>query len=241
MSSYRTRGMNLTEKLNQTQNIWDFLFFKKPYHNKGKYFVLMCFVAILNACTLGVPLTKEKKASIRSVSISSDIQIPEAIDFSFEDRTPTKDNLEMILKAADRATKVSSFERRYALSGTSIDFILKEQFENELKKSNLFSSVVSSGGDAEFQFKIIKYGFDENLLDNKMQPVLSIDATLVTPNNTIIWNYKIFCCDFYPLVQSYSQSELYDDPDLMKQSLNEAAKAASIGLIEDMKKDSEHE
>jgi hypothetical protein len=220
--------MNLEAKCNQMQKKWGVLLFVS-----------------LTACLQGVPLTKDKMASIQSVCISSEIQKPKNIDFSFQQRKqPSSSSWSSILltaaaEGAAHASKALALRRTYAMSRTSIDSILKEQFENQLKKSNIFNSVVSSEGDAEFRFQIMSYGFSENYLDRKMRPKLWIKASLVASDEIILWDQQVNCCAGELSVHSHSQSELYGNQVLMRQSLTEAARASCIRLIEDMKKDLE--
>jgi len=246
MNRYQIRSMNLEAKRNQVPKKWGVLVLGKNYNDYAKYVVLLCIVASLTACVQGVPLTKDKMASIQSVCISSEIQKPKKINFNYQQRKkPSSSSWSSILltaaaEGAEHASKAVALRRTYVISGTSIDSILKEQFENQLQKSNIFSSVVSSEGDAEFKFQIMNYGFDENYLDRKMRPKLWIKASLVTSDELILWDQQVNCCGAEKSVQSHSQSEFYGNQELMRQSLTEAAKASCIRLIEDMKKDLEH-
>jgi len=238
--------MNFEARRNQVRIKWGVLVFGNNYYAYAKYVIFLCIVAFLTACVQGVPLTKDKMVSIQSVCISSEMQKPSKIDFNFQQRKqPSSSSWSSILltaaaEGAEHASKAVALRRTYAISGTSIDSILKEQFENELKKSNIFSSVVSSEGDAEFKFQIMSYGFDENYLDLWMRPKLWIKASLVTSDEIILWDQQVHCCGVEKSVHSHSQSEFYGNQELMRQSLTEAAKASCIRLIEDMKKDLEH-
>ena len=243
MNSCHACSMNFKAKCNQTQIKWWVLLFEKTYYYYKKHVVILCIVASCIACQ-GVPLTKDKMASIQSVCISSEIQKPKKIDFYFQQRTLYSTSLSSNLITAvaeglDQASRELALRRIYAMSGTSIDTILKEQFEKELKKSNIFNSVVSSEGDVEFKFQIMNYGFDENYFNRKMQPKLWIKASLVTSNEIILWNQAVLCCAAEKSVHSYFLSELYGNKELMRQSLTEAVRASCIRLIEDMKRDLE--
>jgi len=244
MDCYQICSMNLEAKRNQKQNKWWVLLFGKTYNDYRKYFVLLCIVISLIACQ-GIPLTKDKMASIQAVCISSEIQKPSKIDFYFQpsQRSYSRSSSSILITAVaeglEHASRALSLRRIYAMSGTSIDSILKEQFENELKKSNIFNSVVSSEGDAEFKFQIIIYGFNENILDRKMHPKLWVKASLETFNEIILWDHQANCCAGEKSVHSYFESEFYGNQELMIQSLTEAARASCIRLIEDMKKDLE--
>ncbi|MDY6790616.1 MAG: hypothetical protein SWH54_05030 [Thermodesulfobacteriota bacterium] len=244
MNSCHAYSVSLEAKRNPIQKNWWVLLFGKNYNDYIKYVVLLCIVASLTACQ-GVPLTKDKVASIHSVCINSEIQKPKKMDCYFQQRRRTYSSssssllITAIAEGLDQASREFALRRTYAMSGTSIDSILKEQFENELKKSNIFNSVVSSEGDAEFKFQIMNYGFNQNYLDRKMRPKLLIKASLVTSNEIILWNQPVFCCAAENSVHSHSLSELCGHPDLMRQSLTEAVKASCIRLIEDMQRDLE--
>jgi len=244
MNIFQDSSMNMKARRNQIQKKWWVLIFGKTYNEYRKYVVLFCIVASLTACQ-GVPLTKDKMASIQSVCISSEIQKPKKIDFYFQQRQTTYSSswssnlITAIAEGLDEASKDLALRRIYAMSGTSIDSILKEQFENELNKSNIFNSVVSSEGDAEFKFQIMNYGFNENYFDRKMRPKLWIKASLVTSNEIILWNQAVLCCAAEKSVQSHYLSELYANQELIRQSLTEAVRASCIRLIEDIKKDLE--
>jgi len=236
--------MNLEAKRNQIQNKWWVLLFGKTYNHYRKYVVLFCIVASLTACQ-GVSLTKDKMASIQSVCISSEVQKPKKIDFYFQQSQRSYSTssssiwINAVAEGLQHASRALPLRRIYAMSGTSIDSILKEQFENELKKSNIFNSVVSSEGDAKFKFQIMIYGFNENILDRKMLPKLWVKASLLTSNEIILWDHRVSCCEGEKSVHSYFESEFYGNQELMIQSLTEAARASCIRLIEDMKKDLE--
>lgn len=245
MNSCHAYSMNLEAKPNPIQKNWRALLFGKNDNDYKKYVALLFVVGFLLACQ-GVPLTKDKMASIQSVCISAEIQKPKKMDFYFQQRRTTySSSLSSILITAvadglDQASREFALRRTYAMTGTSIDTILKEQFENELKKSNIFNSVVSSEGDAEFKFQIMNYGFNENILDRKMRPKLWIKASLVTSNEIILWNQPVLCCAAEKSVHSHYLSELCGNQELMRQSLTEAVRASCIRLIEDMKRDLEH-
>ena len=214
MNSRQIYSMRFEAKHNQIKNKWGVLLSGKTYRDYGKYFVFLCIIPSLFACVHGVPLTKDKVDSIQAVCISSEIQKPKKININFQQRKkPSSNSWSSILLTAaaegvEHASKGIALRRTYMMCGTSIDLILKEQFENELKQSNIFTSVVSSEGNAEFQFQIMNYGFDENYFDRKMRPKLWIKASLVTADDTILWDQQVHCCTAEKSVRSHSQSEL---------------------------------
>jgi hypothetical protein len=210
-----------------------------------RYLVFLVIIAFLGACAQGVPLTKDKVSSLQSVCIDPYIQKPNRIDFTFQQRKkPSSSSWSSILLTAaaeglEHGSKAVALRRTYESSGISIDSILIEQFETELRQSNIFDSLVASEGQAEFRFQIMKYGFSENYFDRKMRPDLWIKASLVTSDETILWDKKVLCCPSEKGVHAVSQSSLYGNQGLMRQCLREAVKASCLRLIQDMKRDLE--
>ena len=154
MNSCHACNVNLKAKRNQIQKNWWGLLFGNTCNGNRKYAVLLCIAASFTACQ-GIPLTKEKMASIQSVSICSEIQKPKKMDCYFQQRRTTYSSsvssllITAVAEGLDQASREFALRRTYAMSGTSIDAILKDQFENELKKSNIFNSVLSSEGDGQ--------------------------------------------------------------------------------------------
>ena len=245
MKPYQTCNMIWVSKHDQTQKKRGVHCRKKSYHNYGKYLLFLWIVVFLAACAQGVPLTKDKLASIHSVCICPEIQKPPKINITFQQRKMPKSNSwssiirTAVQEGAQHASKAIALKRVYKMSGTSIDLIVKEQFENELQNSDIFNSVVASQGDAEFKIQIVNYGFDENFFDRKMRPKLWIKASLVTPDGIILWDQQQLCCAAEKKVHSHSLSELSNNRGLMRQSLTEASNASCVKLFEDMKKDLE--
>ena len=137
MKCYQIYSMNLVAKRNQIQKKWWVILFGKTYNNYRKYVVLLCIVASLTACQ-GVQLTKDKMASIQSVCISSEVQKPKKIDFYFQQSQKSYSTssssiwIKAVAEGLEHASRALTLRRIYAMSGTSIDSILKEQFEKAL-------------------------------------------------------------------------------------------------------------
>jgi hypothetical protein len=119
-------------------------------------------------------------------------------------------------------------------SGIDIRKIVKDQFEDQLKKSGFFHSIVDTEADAEFTLIISNYGFVHAPFSTDLKPVLSVIARLVRPDGTIVWKDYEVLTNFNSETPFYSENEYWNNPELIRDAFTVASKIVCGEIVNNM-------
>jgi hypothetical protein len=105
----------------------------------------------------------------------------------------------------------------FIMQNNNIDIgeIIREQFMNALIESQLFSSVVPEGGDAEFQLSV-SYGLGK-------KPLISVMATLLKPDGTLVWREYDYITALNKKTPSHPPEEYLNQPKLIREAFTVAS------------------
>jgi hypothetical protein len=116
--------------------------------------------------------------------------------------------------------------------------IVINEFEKQLKASNLFSSV-TVGGNAYPMFKlsITYYGFQPSAaFSDKLSPYFWSKGVLVNADNSILWEKtKNTNPSDYPAFPGYTLEEYVSDPELLRKAYVAVSVKAVSDLIDNMR------
>ncbi|MHC4751574.1 MAG: hypothetical protein ACYTFW_17090 [Planctomycetota bacterium] len=190
---------------------------------------LTCIIA-LTACVSSVPLTAEKKASIKSISINNHVQMPDAMFY----RGP-----EYALGAFD--IPVEYIEKsigeiiQYLMRESKIDVtqIVREQFINGIEVNRIFESIVSESGDAEIRLSIRIYGFAYEI-SSKLKPMLGVEGSLIKSDDSVLWKKYAYVTNLNKSTPSSTLGQFFNNPELMREALTVATQIVVEDLVNDM-------
>lgn len=124
-------------------------------------------------------------------------------------------------------------------SGASLNRQTSQLFARELRDTGLFAGVISSGGDAQIDLRVTRWGLAWDAGSGRYLPVFDLEATLSVPPLGVVWRGHRTASDLSTAVTS----QIIDlDPNLLAlrpqkliQSLNLAAEDLSKQLVEDLR------
>ncbi len=203
-------------------------------------FLILLIMFLFVGCGANISLTKKERALIQSVSINQNIPKPNDIYYYGAEEI-------MLGRAIGVLGQISAMETvrepkrrfKYVMERNQIDIeqIVREQFGDELTKSNLFNSIVDEKGDAEFRLSIEGYGFSapSHGFSDKLRPNLALTGSLVKLNGTILWKRRII--RIKGKTSSYTLEEYLKNPELIREALTASSRIAVRDLINDMLKE----
>lgn len=207
--------------------------------SKG-YISLLCILFFLAGCARSIKLIKSDIPSIQSVSIGESVKKPDEMYYY----GARENALFAIIGGccggitAFSAAKKSAAKFEAVMESENIDVrqIVREQFVNELKDANLFSSIVSEGGNAEFKLSISGYGFAiPHGLTRRLKPQIGVVGKLIKSDGSIIWKKNEHVSPLSENTPSHRHKEYLSNPELIREALTIASQIAIGKLINDMK------
>lgn len=204
-----------------------------------KIFLSLLVLFLLIGCVSHVPLTKRDRSLIQSVSINEDIAKPGDIYYYGSKEVWLFATMGAIpgTVAGTQTVKGPKSMLKNVMEKDQIDIaqIVGEQFTNELKKSNLFNSIVHEKADAEFKLSVLGYGLEVKAggFSRKLRPVLTVKGSLAKPDGSILWEKQrgVFAKGGTP---SHTLEEYLENSELLREAFTIAAQIVVTDFIKDM-------
>ena len=197
---------------------------------------------MINGCAGHIALTKDANLPIRSVSINKEVPKPDTIGVYGSGETFAALTGFVTLGVAGAVVASEIPKKRgpllkYVMEKEGIDMgqILRDQFVDQLKNSGLFSTVLDEGGDAEFKLSILVAGFAKPAgFTSKLQPELSVEASLIKPDGTILWKNRRTVTQGTSRTPSRKYEEYINNPELIREAISICSRIVVDKLVKDM-------
>ena len=208
---------------------------KKLKKNIVKLISIFYILSLLIGCGGNAALRKSGLATIKSVSICENVTKPGSLIYSGRKQAflavcGCLGGLAGGLAAEKTASKIKTVMEQEKID---VGEIVREQFVNELKNSNLFASIVSENSDAEFKLSIRTFGFIvPQGFSSKLKPILGVEGKLVKSDGSVLWEKYEFISNLSKKTPSYSLENYFDNPELIREVFTIASQSIVADLIE---------
>jgi len=182
-------------------------------------------IVVFSGCAAS-RLTRQARAGIRSVSISSNVSIPSEIEYFKDDIKPgSPSNFMGALMAIDDVMQDTDL---------NVGKIVVEEFKEQLAAKQVFPSIVNFGGDANFSFKIHFYGLRPRAFapEGHLGGVLKVTVYLRKANGKLIWKSTADCSP--ERTSAYLWRKYITEPKLLRMVFKQAAHAVVSDLFKDI-------
>jgi hypothetical protein len=207
-----------------------------------RIFGVLFLASLLIVCLgcAGITLTKENKASLRTVCVCQEVPKPEKIvvyggSETFAAMTGFLTLGVVGAVVASEIPKKRGPAIQYVIDKSGIDMgqIVRENFVAQLKNSGFSCSLSDKGGDAEFKLVIKGLSFTKPPgFTGNLQPGMTIEGSLVKPDGTILWQRS------KSVIQGPARKfdDYINNPDLIKEAINTCSGAIIEKLVKDLNK-----
>lgn len=202
-------------------------------------FIAFCLSSSLG-CASKVSLRKEDIQANRSVNISNKVSLPETMFYQGRKEMMLQGTLGLIGAAAAEGGRKNTVDIiKDVMNKSNVDAtqIVRTEFEQQLKSSNLFNTILPDRGNyPEIKLTIQLYGFaSPQTFSSQLRPMLGITGELVKPDGSVIWKNYEYVSNLNGKTPSYTLEEYIKNPELIREAFNVASQIAVKGLIDDMK------
>ena len=202
-------------------------------------FIAFCLLSSLG-CASKVSLKKEDIQANQTVNISNKVSLPETMFYQGRKEMMLQGTLGLIGATAaegGRKNTVDIIKDVMNKSNVDVTQIVRTEFEQQLKKSNLFNMILPDRGNyPEIRLSIQLYGFaSPQTFSSQLRPMLGVTGELAKPDGSIIWKNYDYVSNLNGKTPSYTLEEYLKNPELIREAFNGASQIAIKGLIEDMK------
>ena len=213
---------------------------KRPLHQSYSVIVVLACYLALNACATMDSVKILNKESIKSVTVSEDVQLPEKMIYVGDEELAARVVFGVFgLMAAQDDIKKNSDLVKEVMNKSNIDIgkITIDHFKEKLKSSQLFDELRSECADCpKFSLSVRHYGFAQyHGYSSQLRPELGVEGILTSSDDSVLWRRYAFVGpnDKVPM---NTLEEYLQEPELMKIALSLASEIVTDDLIEHMKK-----
>jgi len=200
-------------------------------------FIIIYLLSVFG-CAPSITLKKDTILSNQSVSISKNISLPETMFYQGRNESILGAFGLVGAMAAESGRKKTSDVIKYVMNKSNIDMpqIVRGEFEQQLKNTNLFSTIQPDGGNyPELKLSIRVYGFGQPQgLPSQLKPLLGVVGELVTPDGSVLWKKYDYVTNLNGKTPSHTLEEYFNDPELIREAFNTASQIVVSGLIDHM-------
>lgn len=198
------------------------------------------FPLLLVSGCVSIPLSEENRTKIQTLSIQKDVEIKRGIVMKY--MTVPMDQLtdETMRKLDDNYWKYPEpynpavmLEHIIEVENIDVGKILHEHFLNELKRANVFRTIVTDDADAEFQIIINQRTF-ASLGTGKFKPLMGVEATLINSDGIIVWRKLAGISHISKVTPSHTLVEYINNPEYIRKAFSIASQIVAEILVNDM-------
>jgi hypothetical protein len=203
-------------------------------------FILSGFAAIiLSGCASTVPLSQESRKSIRSISISETVSLPDNMFYHGGGQT-----LGMLFGAVGGAVAGSASQRPadqirtfMQASNINVDEMVRFAFTDELEKASVFEISDSKSVDAQIELEINMYGLIQvHGYSSRLRPIMAVRGKLIDNNGKVLWIGHGSTPAFTSNLPAHTLAEYSADPELLKKAFLDASRIVALELLSDLNK-----
>ena len=201
-----------------------------------KLLPLVLLSVVVTACgPAKKPLSIEARQSLKTVSITSEVEMPE--DFWFNSKTQTvASNFGLIGALVGESSAESSkvaINQAMENHDVSIPQIVYSAFRNEMAKHTPFKPLKDgSDSDANMELTVFSYGFSAEGLSSKFRPILSVVAEMKNDEGDVIWRNKGTVTALTSDNNAkYTYEQMLTSPDVLREMIQSAANRAASNAM----------
>jgi hypothetical protein len=190
----------------------------------GRALVLSGLLSSFAACAPATPLSKQAKATIRSVSINPEVAMPVGVAWGC---------------VPDWLCREIPFRQLTSDLGQ----VLHADFKARLTQAGVFPSVVPEGAEAEFTLSLLRIAFQMTtgmcgILTHCYTPMMVVDGVLQGRDGTLLWRRtEEFEVHLFPGdVPKRALATYQQQPELLRQDFVIAVRVAAERLVNDLRK-----
>lgn len=200
---------------------------------------IIIYLLSVSGCAPSITLKKDTILSNQSVSISKNVSLPETMFYQGLKESILVGTFGLLgVWAAESGRKSTSDIIKYVMNKSNINMsqIVRGEFEQQLKNSNLFSTIQPDGGNyPEFKLSIKMYGFAQpHGLSSQLKPMLGVVGELVNSDRSVLWKKYNYITNLNSKTPSHTLEEYLNDPELIREAFNNASQIMVSGLIDHM-------
>jgi len=199
--------------------------------------------ALISCATSGhKPMTRERQAAVRSVSIAKSVALPEH-PLVFGPSTNAGGMLfgPLALAGAASADNPDSqaLEKAFADHGIDLGDMVRQEFIARLAQIRMFPEIDAAQGDAVFELSVESYGLGPagftpmSPINHPLNPTLRIAAKLTSRDGEILWQDSAYLASMSDWIQGRMFEEILADPEQTRQSFAKAAEIVCRDLLKD--------
>lgn len=193
----------------------------------GKGFQLIItisLIALLSGC-MNSKLTTEMQTGINTVSVDNNVGMPkEMIYYGAGVQAGSLFGLLGALAVADQEqSERDRIMNIMSENGIEPGQIVASEFRKKLDTKKIVPTIVDSGGDATFEFKIDQYGLMYKPFTALLKPRLEVTVLLKKANGEIVWKNKGSTGSYTDTTKAYTFQDYVRDPELLRDSFESAA------------------
>jgi hypothetical protein len=200
--------------------------------------LIVAAIGLSGGCASQPKLRKEARAGINSVSINTEVDLPERTFWGVSGGTVSGDVwLDVATGIIAKAAESERERRGRAIQALMVKYdinpgkMVAAKFKEQLKAKGVFPDIVDTDGDAAFTFKILGCGFHMDrgaIVDHPYRAVLSVNVRLEKPDGTLIWENRASARDHWLLpgssgVDAYSYHDYTSNPSLIRAGFKQGA------------------
>jgi len=194
---------------------------------------------VITACgPAKIPLSAESAQSLRTVAISSDVEIPEQLFFHGKTQSITSNFGLIGSLIGDSAKETSQTALKEAMDkrNVSVPSIVRSAFRNEMAKHTPYKPLKNGAkSDANLVLTVDSYGFGATGLSSKFSPHLVVIAEMLDSEGDVIWRNKGAATSITKNNKAkYTYEQMLTSPDVLREMIQTAANLAASDAMADL-------
>ena len=193
--------------------------------------ILASVVLVVAGCASSVTLDDSAKASIKSISISEKVVVPEQAHFIGPGAAFGA------LGALAGASSDTPQAIKSHLEKNKIDLgkIVREQFEQEAKQNSFLGSRLKPGGESRVEIEIRVYGLGQKRgFSNDYVPMLGYNVKMLDSTNKVVWEKYDYVSAFTEGIPTYQFEEYFKSDAAFRSAYTQSARIIARNLLKDV-------
>ncbi|MBC8402459.1 MAG: hypothetical protein H8E14_13300 [Candidatus Marinimicrobia bacterium] len=199
---------------------------------------VISYLFTITGCAGSVALKQHTRASIKSVTISKDVRMPNEMFYQeiIEDYSGTLGANRPL--AAERGRKDTKKIIKGVMDKSDVDIkkTVINKFSHQLKNSNLFDEVLTECDSCPiFSLSVSVFGFAGS--SNQLKPMLGITGMLTKPENSVLWKKYVYVSYYTKDTPSHTLEEYFKEPELIREAFTLASEIVANDMINHLQGD----
>ncbi len=194
---------------------------------------------LLGGCASSLALTRPARESVRSVSVSREVKLPDDMYYAGPGQSAGMLFGPVGALIAAAAARGPKGQLKAAMQARQIDLgqIVREQFEAGLTAAGIFPSVVETGGDAEVRLEVCIFGFARPPgFSGGLKPMLGVTGYLARSDGTVLWKRYEYVTNLSDKTRAHSLEEYLRDPELIREAFEVASRLVAGDRLKDLRR-----